>query len=104
MINTPPLTTKLYVPPLLTALINEITAALTDPSKDSGHDLALVLDDCHVISDLPIHDALNFLINHLPPQMHLVITSRTAPPLATVSPARSQSTDRLVIRRLEIYT
>ncbi len=94
MIDTPLLTTKLYVPPLLIALINEIAAALTDPSKDSGHDLALVLDDYHVISDLPIHDALNFLIKHLPPQMHQVIASRIVPPLPLSRlRARNQLTD-----------
>ena len=58
---------------ILTALINEI-AALPDPC-------ALVLDDYHVIKAQPIHDALTFLLDHLPSQMHLIIATRVDPPL-----------------------
>jgi len=58
---------------LLTGLINEI-ATLPDP-------FALVLDDYHLIIAQPIHDALTFLLDHLPPQMHLVIAGRADPPL-----------------------
>jgi LuxR family maltose regulon positive regulatory protein len=58
---------------ILTALLNEIT---TIP-----HNLVLVLDDYHVV-DAPAVDAiLTFLIEHMPAQMHLVITSRDDPPL-----------------------
>jgi LuxR family maltose regulon positive regulatory protein len=59
---------------LLTALVNDI-AAIPDP-------FVLVLDDYHLITAQPIHDALTFLLDHLPPQMHLVIASRADPPLA----------------------
>jgi LuxR family transcriptional regulator, maltose regulon positive regulatory protein len=41
----------------------------------------LVLDDYHVIDASPIHRALVFLIEHLPPQLRLVIATRTDPPL-----------------------
>ena len=58
---------------VLTALINEIAAF--------PNDFALVLDDYHVIEAQPVHDALAFLLDYLPPQMHLVIASRTDPPL-----------------------
>ncbi|MDH4136696.1 MAG: LuxR family transcriptional regulator, partial [Anaerolineae bacterium] len=58
---------------LLTTLVNEI-AAIPDP-------FALVLDDYHLISAQPIHDALTFLLDHFPPQMHLVIVTRADPPL-----------------------
>ncbi len=64
---------------ILTALINEITAI---PKGDrEGHPHILVLDDYHVIEAQPIHDGLAFLLDHLPPQMHLVIASRSDPPL-----------------------
>ena len=36
----------------------------------------LVLDDYHVIDAQPIDEALAFLLDHLPPQLHLVITTR----------------------------
>jgi LuxR family maltose regulon positive regulatory protein len=58
---------------LLTTLINEIAA--------SPDHVILVLDDYHVITAKPIHDGLTFLLGHMPPQLHLVISSRTDPPL-----------------------
>ena len=58
---------------LLTTLINEI-AALPE------HFL-LVLDDYYLLESTAIDDALTFLLEHLPPQMHLVITTREDPPL-----------------------
>jgi LuxR family maltose regulon positive regulatory protein len=57
----------------LTTLLNEIT---TIPDT-----FALVLDDYHVIEAQSIDQALTFLLNHLPPQMHLVITTREDPQL-----------------------
>ena len=55
---------------LLTALLNDITTL---------GDVVLVLDDYHVIESQPIDEALTFLVDHLPPQMHLVIASREDP-------------------------
>jgi len=57
----------------LTSLINDI-AATPQP-------FILVLDDYHLIHTLPIHQQLAFLLEHQPPQMHLVIASREDPPL-----------------------
>ncbi|MCC6611881.1 MAG: hypothetical protein IT320_00305 [Anaerolineae bacterium] len=42
--------------------------------------LALVLDDYHVIVAQAVHNAVTFLLEHLPPQMHLVLISREDPP------------------------
>jgi LuxR family maltose regulon positive regulatory protein len=58
---------------LLTALINEM-AATPEP-------FILVLDDYHLIETLPIHRLLGFLLEHGPPQLHLVLLSREDPPL-----------------------
>jgi LuxR family maltose regulon positive regulatory protein len=71
---------------VLTALLNEI-----DTVED---DFILVLDDYHVIDARPIDDALAFLIEHLSPQMHLVIATREDPnlPLARLR-ARGQLTE-----------
>jgi LuxR family maltose regulon positive regulatory protein len=71
---------------ILTALLNQIATG-PDP-------FALVLDDYHVIDSKPVDDALTFLIEHLPPQMHLVITTREDPqlPLARLR-ARGQLTE-----------
>lgn len=44
-------------------------------------DFALVLDDYQVIEASPIHHALAFLLDHLPPHLHLVLSTRADPPL-----------------------
>ncbi|MFL5656763.1 MAG: AAA family ATPase, partial [Ktedonobacteraceae bacterium] len=71
---------------ILTALLNEIT---TLPDH-----FVLVLDDYHVIDAKPVDQALTYLVEHLPPQMHLVIATREDPqlPLARLR-ARSHLTE-----------
>ena len=44
--------------------------------------VVLVLDDYHLISNEQVHSALEFLLDHLPPQLCLVIATRRDPPLA----------------------
>lgn len=58
---------------ILTAMINDLA---TGPEN-----VLLVLDDYHVVNAKPIDDALTFLLEHLPSQMHLVITTREDPPI-----------------------
>ncbi len=69
---------------LLTMLINDIAAIKGGPATDSRHRFILVIEDYHLIENQPIHEALAFLLEHLPSRMHLVITSRDDPflPLA----------------------
>jgi LuxR family maltose regulon positive regulatory protein len=71
---------------ILIALLNEIT---TVPDN-----FILVLDDYHIIDSKPVDNALTFLLEHLPPQMHLVIATREDPqfPLARLR-ARCQLTE-----------
>lgn len=66
---------------VLTILINEIATGWGDTSLLPGTRYALVLDDYHLISARPVHDAVTFLLDHLSPQMHLVILTRADPPL-----------------------
>jgi LuxR family maltose regulon positive regulatory protein len=78
---------SLQVPPItsiLTTLINDISAF-----PDA---FAIVMDDYHLIDSQAIHDALTFLIAHLPVNMHLVITTRIDPPLTL---ARLRARDKL---------
>ena len=64
------------------------------PKQESGRiDLILVLDDYHAIHARAIHRAMTFLLEHLPPQVHLVIATRTAPPLPL---ARLRARDQLL--------
>jgi LuxR family maltose regulon positive regulatory protein len=65
--QTPPLES------ILTALINDVATI--------SNTLMCVFDDYDVIRAQTIHDAMTFMLDHLPPQMHLVITSRADPPL-----------------------
>jgi LuxR family maltose regulon positive regulatory protein len=56
-------------------LINDVLETLSDP-------FAVILDDLHLISEPSIYVALDYLLEHRPPQMHLVAASRVDPPLA----------------------
>lgn len=58
---------------LLTLLLNDLT-----PLQE---DFLLVLDDKHGIEAQAVEQALAFLLEHLPPRMHLVIATRQDPPL-----------------------
>ncbi len=71
---------------ILTALLNEINTI--------ADTFVLVLEDYHVIDAKPVENALTFLLEHLPPQMHLVITTRDDPqlPVARLR-ARGQLTE-----------
>ena len=60
---------------LVTALINELAAQRGDG------EVLLVLDDYHLIDAQPVHGSLGFLLEHLPPGLHLVLASRADPPL-----------------------
>lgn len=58
---------------VLTALLNDTTAV--------SHAFSLVLDDYHLVDSKAVNHALAFLLEHLPPQLHLVITTREDPAL-----------------------
>ncbi|TAK36417.1 MAG: hypothetical protein EPO21_03080 [Chloroflexota bacterium] len=68
----------------LTVLVNEVA---TVPDE-----IVLILDDYQVIKDQTIHDGLSFLLDHLPPRLHLVIATRADPPLPL---ARLRGRDQL---------
>ena len=71
---------------ILTTLLNEIA---TIPKK-----FILVLDDYHMLDSKVVDNALTFLVEHQPPQMHLIITTREDPnlPLARLR-VRDQLTE-----------
>lgn len=58
---------------MVAGFVNGLTAAATP--------LTLVLDDYHVIDSQAIHQSLAFFLDQLPPNLHLVISSRSSPPL-----------------------
>jgi LuxR family maltose regulon positive regulatory protein len=60
---------------LVTALINELAA------RSGENEIVLVLDDYHLVDARQVHASLAFLVEHLPPALHLVLASRSDPPL-----------------------
>jgi LuxR family maltose regulon positive regulatory protein len=59
---------------VLTALINLFV--------DSAQHFVLILDDYHVITEQQIHTSLSFMIEHLPPHFHIILSARADPPLS----------------------
>jgi LuxR family maltose regulon positive regulatory protein len=74
----------------ITILINEIS--------DYPEEFALILDDYHQIHNQVIHKGINFLIDHLPPSMHLILACRADPPLPM---ARLRARGQMVELRAE---
>ncbi len=69
---------------LLSGLVNEMAALDKKP--------VLVLDDYHLIESQEVNEILTFLLEHLPPEVHLVITSREDPELPL---ARMRARDQI---------
>ncbi len=87
--SSPQTSRSLEVP--ATALINELAAEAGDV------DVLLVLDDYHVIDAPAVHELIDFLLEHRPPNLHLVLASRADPPLAL---ARLRARDELTELRV----
>jgi LuxR family maltose regulon positive regulatory protein len=70
MLDAPP-----AAPPevVLTSLVNDIAAL---PGR-----ALLVLDDYHLVREPAVYTAIEFLLNHLPPTLHLTIATREDPPI-----------------------
>ncbi len=79
-------------PPFETAL-----ASLINTLAAQAAPIVLVLDDYQAIGDPRVHASLVFLLEHLPPQLHLILLTRTNPPLRL---SRLRARDQL----LEIRT
>jgi len=65
-------------PPLPEAVLAVLVSELT--SRETG-DVALVLDDYHVITAESVQRGMTFLLERLPPQLHLILATRADPPL-----------------------
>jgi LuxR family maltose regulon positive regulatory protein len=62
---------------ILSALINDLS--------DVDDEVYLFLEDYHWITDPRIHDAVTFFLRYAPSQIHVVLTTRTEPPLPLAS-------------------
>jgi LuxR family maltose regulon positive regulatory protein len=64
-------------PPLRSVLM-----ALSNLVQDSQDHFALILDDYHLITEQQVHATLSYLVEHLPPQLHIILSTRADPPLS----------------------
>jgi LuxR family maltose regulon positive regulatory protein len=56
-------------------------AALLNDLDGLSDDLLLILDDYHLVERPEVHEGLTFLLEHRPPQLHVVLATRTDPAL-----------------------
>jgi LuxR family maltose regulon positive regulatory protein len=61
------------IQPILVNLINDVSLI--------PKDFVLILDDYHLVDAGSIHDMIAFLLENLPGQMHLILATRSDPPL-----------------------
>src|ERR687898_944102 len=74
--------------------VEAVVGVLINELSDVRDEVTIVLDDYHVIHSGPIHEATSFLLEHLPENVHLVISGRADPPLPLAKlRARDQVTE-----------
>jgi LuxR family maltose regulon positive regulatory protein len=61
--------------------LKHVLAELINLLMDRPEHFALILDDYHCITEPQVHDTLRYLVEHLPPQLHIILATRTDPPL-----------------------
>jgi LuxR family transcriptional regulator, maltose regulon positive regulatory protein len=75
-----------------------VLSAFINVGNEIPDHTVFVLDDVHLIENTAIHDALTFLLDHLPPTLHFVLAGRDEPPLPL---ARYRARDELLELRTE---
>jgi LuxR family transcriptional regulator, maltose regulon positive regulatory protein len=74
--------------------IKAAVGALVNELAELPREITVVLDDYHLISSEPVHDATSFLLEHLSENAHLVVSGRMDPPLPLSKlRARNQMTE-----------
>jgi LuxR family maltose regulon positive regulatory protein len=61
--------------------VEAVMGTLVNDLANAHREVVMVLDDYHLIGSEPVHDAVSFLLEHLPENAHLIVSSRTDPPL-----------------------
>jgi LuxR family transcriptional regulator, maltose regulon positive regulatory protein len=79
---------------------DDVLASLIATASGIEESLVFVLDDYHLISDSAIHGALAFLLDHLPPTLHFVVSLRGEPPLPLARYRARQQLFELTTREL----
>jgi LuxR family maltose regulon positive regulatory protein len=66
---------------------------LLNDLSEITQDFAVILDDYHMVEGVEVNTIIQFLLEHCPAQMHLVISTRTMPELSL---ARLRALDQMV--------
>lgn len=61
--------------------IDVVLSAFINVASDASDHAVFVLDDYHLIEDPAIHQAMSFLLDHLPPKLHFILSTRAEPAL-----------------------
>ena len=61
--------------------VDVVMGALVNDLADLPQEVVIVLDDYHVVDSRPVHEAVSFLLEHMPENVHLMIAGRSDPPL-----------------------
>ena len=62
--------------------VHSFLKALINTLVEQTEQFVLILDDYHVITELKVHTSLNFLLEHMPSQLHIILASRVDLPLS----------------------
>jgi LuxR family maltose regulon positive regulatory protein len=74
--------------------VESVMGALMNELAEVPHEITVVLDAYHLIGSEQVHEAVSFLVEHMPENVHLVVSSRTNPPLPLARlRARGQMTE-----------
>jgi LuxR family maltose regulon positive regulatory protein len=61
--------------------VEAVVGTLVNELAEVSREVTIVFDDYHLIDSEPVHETVSFLIDHLPENVHLVVSGRTDPPL-----------------------
>ncbi|HLX56136.1 MAG TPA: AAA family ATPase, partial [Ktedonobacteraceae bacterium] len=61
--------------------LRSVLQTLINRLAEGSEQLLLILDDYHLVAEQAIHTSLTYLVEHLPPQLHLILATRADPPL-----------------------
>src|SRR5579864_786920 len=61
--------------------LRSVLQTLINRLAEQSEPFLLILDDYHLITEQTIHTSLTYLVEHLPPRLHLILATRADPPL-----------------------
>jgi LuxR family maltose regulon positive regulatory protein len=70
-----------YLQTQQTPPLRSVLQTLINRLAEQSEQLLLILDDYHLVTEQAIHTSLTYLVEHLPPQLHLILATRADPPL-----------------------